>query len=83
MLPKRRVRQSPPVLTWFDRFAYGEMYMSLSTILCRFDLELFETHYERDVDYTRDCFLGEPDPSSPGIRVKVVADHGIFASWLD
>ena len=75
-----KVRSSPPVLTWLDRFAYGEMYMSLATILCRFDLELFETSWERDVSYTRDCFLGESDRASPGIRIKVVADSGKFAS---
>jgi hypothetical protein len=64
----------------FDSFAYAEMYMSLATILCRFDLQLFETNRERDVDYTRDCFLGEADPSSPGIRVKVIADNRKFAT---
>jgi hypothetical protein len=47
--------------------------------MCRFDLELFETYRERDVDYIRDCFIGEPDPASQGIRVKVIADNGVFA----
>ncbi|EIT74228.1 cytochrome P450 [Aspergillus oryzae 100-8] len=59
-------------------FAYCEIYMSLAVILARFDLELYDTRWERDVHYTRDCFLGEPDPASPGIRVKVVADHKTF-----
>lgn len=52
--------------------------MSLATILCRFNLQLFETSWERDVAYTRDCFLGEPDRASQGIRVKVTADSGSF-----
>lgn len=56
------------------------MYTSLATILCRFDLQLFETYRERDVDYSRDYFLREADPSSPGIRVKVVGDNGRLAA---
>ncbi|KAK5629883.1 hypothetical protein RRF57_005598 [Xylaria bambusicola] len=59
-------------------FAYIEMYMSLATIMCRFDLELFDTNWERDVAYSRDCFLGEASPSSPGIRVKVRGDNKRF-----
>jgi hypothetical protein len=55
------------------------MYITLSTLICRFDLELFETYRERDVNHVRDCFLGESDRASPGIRVKVVADTGKFA----
>ncbi|KAI1345612.1 cytochrome P450 [Xylaria sp. FL0043] len=55
-------------------FAYIEMYISLATILSRFELELFDTNWERDVKYSRDCFLGESRRDSPGIRVKVVAD---------
>lgn len=54
--------------------------MSLATILCRFDLQLFETSWERDVSYTRDCFLGGSDRASPGIRLKVTADNGRFTS---
>lgn len=63
-----------------NSFAYCEMYMSLAVILTRFDLELYDTEWERDVYYSRDCFLGEPAPDSPGIRVKVVADHKTFAN---
>ncbi|KAI0975889.1 cytochrome P450 [Xylaria arbuscula] len=55
-------------------FAYIEMYMSLATILSRFELELFDTNWERDVAYSRDCFLGESRRDSPGIRVKVVSN---------
>lgn len=50
------------------------MYITIATIVSRFDLELFETYRERDVDYIRDCFLGESDLASPGIRVKVIGD---------
>ncbi|PTB65475.1 cytochrome P450 [Trichoderma citrinoviride] len=56
-------------------FAYTELYMSLSTLITRFDLELFDTDWERDVAYTRDCAFGEASRGSPGIRVKVLADN--------
>lgn len=49
--------------------------MALATIVARFDLELFDTVWERDVQYTRDCFLGESGLSSRGVRVKVLADN--------
>ncbi|KAL7800573.1 cytochrome P450 [Trichoderma afarasin] len=56
-------------------FAYIEVYMSLSALITRFNLELYDTNRERDVAYTRDCFLGEASRDSPGIRVKVLADN--------
>lgn len=46
------------------------MYITLFVVFCRFDLELYETFSERDIDSIRDCFRGEPDPVSPGIRGK-------------
>lgn len=59
----------------WNSFAYIEVYMSLSALITRFDLELYDTTWERDVAYTRDCFLGEASRDSPGIRVKVLADN--------
>lgn len=41
-------------------------------IFRRFNLRLFETYRERDVDIQRDCFLGEPDLKTQGVRVQVV-----------
>ncbi|KAF2970083.1 hypothetical protein GQX73_g3437 [Xylaria multiplex] len=55
-------------------FAYVEMYMSLTSLLTRFDFELYDTNWERDVRFSRDCFIGEATPESAGIRVKVLAD---------
>lgn len=40
----------------------------------RFELELFDTIRERDVDLKRDCFLAECMPGSLGVRVKVVGE---------
>lgn len=51
--------------------AYAELYLVLSSLFRRFDMELFETSFERDVHMVRDGFVGETVPESPGIRVKV------------
>lgn len=48
------------------------MYMVISALFRRFELELYDTIRERDIDIVRDCFLGEPHPDSVGVRVKVV-----------
>ena len=46
-----------------------EMYLVVATVFRRFELKLFETDRQRDVDSSRDCFVGVPSSSSPGIRV--------------
>ena len=56
------------------RIAYTELYLTLSLIFRRFDLELYSTVRARDVDLNRDCFLSEPMAGSKGIRVRVVGD---------
>lgn len=61
-----------PRLTLCLRFAWAEMVIAFATIIRRFDLELYDTTRERDVDYVGDFFLGAHHPESPGIRVKVV-----------
>ena len=50
----------------------AELHLAFTTILRRFDLQLYETTKERDVDYVGDGFLGLHHPESLGIRVKVV-----------
>lgn len=55
------------------RIAYTELYLALAMIFRRFELQLFDTNRERDIDIQRDCFLGEPDIKTQGVRVKVVA----------
>lgn len=59
-------------LTIESRFAWAELNMALATIFRRFDLQLYETTKERDVDYVGDCFLGLHHPDSLGVRVKVI-----------
>lgn len=51
--------------------ALAELYLILGTVFRRFDLELFETTKERDIDIARDCFIGEPSKQSKGVRSRV------------
>ncbi|KAI0543191.1 putative cytochrome P450 [Xylaria digitata] len=54
--------------------AYAEMYVGLACIFRRLKLELHDTTRERDIDIARDCFIGEPSPSTKGVRVKYVQE---------
>ncbi|CAG8978292.1 hypothetical protein HYALB_00010291 [Hymenoscyphus albidus] len=56
------------------RIAYTELYLTLAMLFRRFELELFDTIRERDIDLRRDCFLAEAMPGSQGVRVKVVGE---------
>ena len=51
--------------------AYAQVYIVLACVLRRFDLTLYDVIYERDVKAVRDCFIGEPEMNSPGIRVTL------------
>jgi len=42
-------------------------------VLRRFDLNLYDVVYERDIMAVRDCFIGEPQMGSPGVRVTARA----------
>jgi len=44
----------------------------LATVLRRFELELFETSREKDIEYTRDCFIGKVLVESKGVRVRTL-----------
>jgi hypothetical protein len=46
--------------------------MLLTVIIRRFEFNLYDTIRERDVDYSRDCFVGGLRKASKGVRVKVV-----------
>ena len=50
--------------------AYAEMYIGLSTLFRRFDLELFETD-RTAVDLFMDAFFPRPRPRTKGVRVLV------------
>jgi len=55
-------------------FAWAEFYFALAAVVMRFDFELYDTTYERDIKFVKDCFFGQPGKSSKGIRMKVVSD---------
>jgi len=52
-------------------FAWAELYFAFATLIRRFEFELYDTEYDRDVRVTRDCFFGEPSKASRSIRMKV------------
>ncbi|CAD6568443.1 MAG: hypothetical protein ASARMPRED_001717 [Alectoria sarmentosa] len=54
-------------------FALAELYIVIACLFRRFDLQLHDTTRERDIDYSRDCFIGESSPESIGVRVKAAA----------
>ena len=53
--------------------AYAEMYLTLAAVFRKFgrQMELFDTDRERDVDVTRDFFIGHPSLESKGVRVAI------------
>ncbi|KAG6366820.1 hypothetical protein INS49_001001 [Diaporthe citri] len=53
--------------------AHAELYLTVAHLLTRFEMELYETVWERDVEVLHDCFIGVTDMSSPGIRVKITS----------
>jgi cytochrome P450 len=56
-------------------FATSMMLMMLASVFRRFDLELVDTSYERDVKIVRDCFIGETDPNTEGVKIRVVKER--------
>lgn len=50
--------------------AHAELYIVLATLFRHREFELYETDRKRDVDFARDCFVGETSASSRGVRVK-------------
>lgn len=47
------------------------MNLALVILFRRFDMESYETTKKRDVDYVGDGFLGDHQPDSVGVRIKV------------
>ncbi len=46
--------------------------MTLAAVFRRFELDLVDTSYERDVKIVRDCFIGEVDPRTEGVKIRVI-----------
>ena len=55
--------------------AYAEMYLALAILFRRFSFELYDTIRERDIDLSRDYFVGETKKESPGARIKIVSEN--------
>jgi len=52
--------------------AYAELYLTLANVFRKFEMRLFDTVRERDVDVSHDFFNPSPKLSSKGMRVTVV-----------
>ncbi|KAI1814285.1 cytochrome P450 [Poronia punctata] len=50
--------------------AWAEMYVILGNLFRGRDFELVETVRERDVDFVRDCLVGETSANSKGVRIR-------------
>lgn len=56
-------------------FATTMMLLTLAGVFRRFDLELVDTIFERDVKVIRDCFIGEVDHNTKGVQIRVLAER--------
>lgn len=56
-------------------FATTMMLLTLAGVFRRFQLELVDTIYERDVKIIRDCFIGEVHPDTKGVKIRVLAER--------
>lgn len=52
--------------------AWSELYLTLAHIVMKFDFELYETEWERDIKCTHDYFVCVPSRETKGVRVKIV-----------
>ncbi|KAJ3568351.1 hypothetical protein NPX13_g6451 [Xylaria arbuscula] len=50
--------------------AHSELYIAIATLIHRRRFDLHDTIRERDVDFTRDFFVGETSAETKGVRVK-------------
>ncbi|KAL5325161.1 hypothetical protein ACEPPN_006284 [Leptodophora sp. 'Broadleaf-Isolate-01'] len=49
--------------------AKAELFLTIATVFRRYELELFDTIRERDIDLAYDGFLPQPSPEAKGFRV--------------
>ncbi|KAK5626012.1 hypothetical protein RRF57_001728 [Xylaria bambusicola] len=57
-------------------FAHAELYIAIATLIHRRRFELYDTIRERDVDFTRDFFVGETSAATKGVRVNYAMSSG-------
>ena len=63
--------------TCYISFAIAELYLVIACLFHRFDLQLYDTIRQRDIDAVRDCFIGEASTAILGVRVKNTSTNGI------
>lgn len=51
--------------------AWTEMYLTLASIVMKFDFEIYDTTWERDVKIDREWFVGMPSGEAQGVKVKI------------
>lgn len=51
--------------------AWSELYLVIATVFHKYELRLWDTVRTRDVDTSRDLFMGRPSKESKGIRVRL------------
>lgn len=56
--------------------AYAELYLTFANVFRRFEMELFETERERDIDLKHDFFIPSPSLESRGLRALVIGLKG-------
>lgn len=56
--------------------AYAELYLVIAVLVTRFDLELYDFQYDRDLKTVRDGFVGLPSKESKGVRVQLTRRAG-------
>lgn len=54
-----------------QNLAYAEIYAATAALVTRYDMQLFDTIRERDLDTVRDMFMALPSKESKGVRVKI------------
>ncbi|KAI0380853.1 cytochrome protein [Hypomontagnella monticulosa] len=55
--------------------AMAQIYITLASMFRRYDFELYDTIRERDLDIIRDCFLGEVQSNTKGVRIKYASTN--------
>lgn len=51
--------------------AWAEMYLTLASIVMRFDFEIRDTTWERDIKIEREWFVGMPSVEGQGVKMVV------------
>ena len=62
-------------LTFASRFATQLVQLTLATLIQRFEFQLVDTTWERDVAVSRESILTAPAYQSTGVRLNLIASR--------